>query len=175
MKKILCAALLLAPLFAQAEAVGCNTVGDKAPATFLATDHADEIVHIRARPNTRAGIVVSCDNQSEVSMLGKTGAWYRVRTTLWGNAGNSSRTITGYVHQSQVSLRHTFTVQAPEGFVYFRDGADARAPVQEKLNNGTMVTEYPRYRQGNWLHVSIPGDAGDVFGYVHKSGLRPVE
>ena len=114
MKKILCAALLLAPLFAQAEAVGCNTVGDKAPATFLATDHADEIVHIRARPNTRAGIVVSCDNQSEVSMLGKTGAWYRVRTTLWGNAGNSSRTITGYVHQSQVSLRFETRKQAED-------------------------------------------------------------
>ena len=60
----------------------CGLPDSATPASYLATNHDSEEVNIRAQPNTRAAILAVCDNQGEAAILGKSGAWYRVRLAL---------------------------------------------------------------------------------------------
>jgi len=123
--------------------------------------------------NTRAAILAVCDNQSEAAILGKSGAWYRVRLALRPNQPAERRIINGYVHQSQVSLRHVYTVHSADGSANLRLNANSRAEIQQRIPNGTTVTEHPAKRQGDWHYVSVHGSDSDTYGYVHKSQLRP--
>ena len=158
------AAVLLALSATAAAHVAPDSCGlpDRAtPASYLATDHASEKVNIRAQPNTRAAI------------LGKSGAWYRVRLALRPNQPAERRIINGYVHQSQVSLRHVYTVHSADGSANLRLNANSRAEIQQRIPNGTTVIEYPAKRQGDWHYVSVHGSDSDNYGYAHKSQLRP--
>ena len=166
------AAVLLALSATAAAHVAPDSCGlpDRAtPASYLATDHASEKVNIRAQPNTRATILAVCDNQSEAAILGKSGAWYRVRLAVRPNQPAERRIVNGYVHQSQVSLRHLYTVHSADGSANLRLNANQRAEIQQRIPNGTTVTEHPAKRQGDWHYVSMHGSDSDTYGYVHKS------
>ncbi|MBH5329186.1 hypothetical protein H9Q10_05830 [Eikenella sp. S3360] len=170
------AAVLLAFSAAAAAHVApdsCGLPDSTKPSTYLATDHDGEGVNIRAQPNARAAILAVCDNQGEAAILGKSGAWYRVQLALRPNQPQERRLISGYVHQSQASLRHTYIVRSADGSANLRLQANSRAEVQERLPNGTVVTEYPARRQGDWHYVSLDGSDSELFGYVHKSQIRP--
>ena len=170
------AAVLLALSATAAAHVAPDSCGlpDRAtPASYLATDHASEKVNIRAQPNTRATILAVCDNQSEAAILGKSGAWYRVRLAVRPNQPAERRIVNGYVHQSQVSLRHVYTVHSADGSANLRLNANSRAEIQQRIPNGTTVIEHPAKRQGDWHYVSVHGSDSDSYGYVHKSQIRP--
>ena len=151
----------------------CGLPDSATPASYLATNHNSEKVNIRAQPNTRAAILAVCDNQSEAAILGKSVAWYRVRLALRPNQPAERRIINGYVHQSQVSLRHVYTVHSADGSANLRLNANSRAEIQQRIPNGTTVVEHPAKRQGDWHYVSVHGSDSDTYGYVHKSQLRP--
>ena len=151
----------------------CGLPDSATPASYLATNHDSEEVNIRAQPNTRAAILAVCDNQSEAAILGKSGAWYRVRLALRPNQPAERRIINGYVHQSQVSLRHVYTVHSADGSANLRLNANSRAEIQQRIPNGTTVIEHPAKRQGDWHYVSVHGSDSDNYGYAHKSQLRP--
>lgn len=151
----------------------CGLPNNAKPFAYLATDHDSEGVNIRAQPNTRAAILAVCDNQGEAAILGKSGAWYRVRLALRPTQPQERRIITGYVHQSQASLRHAYIVHSADGTANMRLDASKQAEVQERIPNGTVVTEYPARRKGDWHYVSIDGSDSELFGFVHKSQLRP--
>lgn len=170
------AAVLLALSATAAAHVAPDSCGlpDRAtPASYLATDHASEKVNIRAQPNTCATILAVCDNQSEAAILGKSGAWYRVRLAVRPNQPAERRIVNGYVHQSQVSLRHVYTVHSANSSANLRLNANQRAEIQQRIPNGTIVIEHPAKRQGDWHYVSVHGSDSDTYGYVHKSQLRP--
>ena len=170
------AAVLLALSATAAAHVAPDSCGlpDRAPpSNYLATNHNSEEVNIHAQPNTRAAILAVCDNQSEAAILGKSGAWYRVRLALRPNQPAERRIISGYVHQSQVSLRHIYTVYSADGSANLRLNANSRAEIQQRIPNGTTVIEHPAKRQGSWHYVSVHGSDSDTYGYVHKSQLRP--
>ena len=146
--------------------------GEAEPTTYLVTDGGKR-VNIRARPNTRAAILAVCDNQGEAAILGKSGAWYRVRLALRPNQPAERRIVNGYVHQSQVSLRHVYTVHSADGSANMRLNANQRAEIQQRIPNDTTVIEHPAKRQGDWHYVNVHGSDSDNYGYVHKSQLRP--
>ncbi|OAM29629.1 hypothetical protein A7P96_09890 [Eikenella sp. NML03-A-027] len=150
--------------------------GEAEPTTYLVTDGGKR-VNIRARPNTRAAILAVCDNQSEAAILGRSGAWYRVRLALRPNQPAERRIINGYVHQSQVSLRHVYTVHSADGSANIRRKAGNRSGMVGRFANGTRVIEFPAKRKGNWHFVGVIGRWGIVtsayYGYVHKSQIRP--
>lgn len=134
------AAMLLALSATAAAHVAPDSCGlpDRAPpASYLATNHNSEEVNIRAQPNTRAAILAVCDNQSEAAILGKSGAWYRVRLALRPNQPAERRIINGYVHQSQVSLRHVYIVHSADGSANIRRKAGNRSGMVGRFANGT--------------------------------------
>lgn len=105
----------------------CGLPDSAKPSTYLATAPTgrSEEVNIRARPSAQSSIVVVCDNQSEAAILGRSGAWYRVRLALRPNQPAERRIISGYVHQSQVSLRHVYVVHSADGTANVRLAANA--------------------------------------------------
>ncbi|MDO4693956.1 MAG: SH3 domain-containing protein [Eikenella sp.] len=150
----------------------CHTVSNRAE-RYLATDHPDEAVHIRSRPSTGARVLLTCDNHGEADILGRHGAWYRVRLRMYGT--ESSRIVSGYVHSSQVSLRRRWHIRSASGQALTYLEADAGSPVQDRLPEGTPVVEFPANRRGDWRYIGYrTSDAGaaDLYGYVHKSHLR---
>ncbi len=153
----------------------CGLPDSAKPSTYLATAPTgrSEEVNIRARPSVQSSIVALCDNQSEAAILGKNGAWYQVRLAVRPNQPAGRRIISGYVHQSQVSPRQVYVVHGADGTANVRLAANSRAEVQDRLPNGTAVTEYPAKRQGDWHYVSFDGSDSPMFGFVHKSQLRP--
>ncbi|MBH5329187.1 SH3 domain-containing protein [Eikenella sp. S3360] len=141
-------------------------------ATYLVTDQdsKSETVNIRAQPNTRAAVLAVCDNFGEAAILGKSGAWYRVRLAVnW----DPTRIISGYVHQSQVSLRHIYTVHSADGSAILRLEPNKYSDNEGRFPNGTRVIERPAGRKGDWLYVELPGSDSNYFGYMHKSQIRP--
>ena len=174
------AAVLLALSATAAAHVAPDSCGlpDRAtPASYLATDHASEEVNIRAQPNTRAAILAVCDNQGEAAILGKSGAWYRVRLAVRPNQPAERRIVNGYVHQSQVSLRNVYIVHSADGSANIRRNAGNRSGMVGRFANGTRLIEFPAKRKGNWHFVGVTGRSGifpsAYYGYVHKSQIRP--
>ena len=96
-----------------------------------------------------------------------------MRLALRPNQPAERRIINGYVHQSQVSLRHIYTVHSADGSANLRLNANRHAEIQQRIPNGTTVVEHPAKRQGDWHYVSVHGSDSDNYGYVHKSQLRP--
>ncbi|MBH5329185.1 SH3 domain-containing protein [Eikenella sp. S3360] len=157
---------LSATAAARAKPGVCNLPEPAEPTTYLVTD-GDERVNIRARPNTRAAVLAVFDNFGETDILGKSGAWYRVRLVVRG------RPMSGYVHQSQVSLRRIYTSYSNDGTIIQRSKPNNHSEEEQRIPNCKLVIEYPANRKGNWLYVEVPGTDGSLFGYVHKSQLRP--
>lgn len=151
----------------------CGLSDSTKPFIYLVNDHDGEGVNIRSRSNTQSTILAVCDNQSEATMLGKNGAWYHVRLVVRPYSADERRVITGFVHQSQVSLHQAYVVHGADGSANVRLAADTRAEVLDRLPNGTVVTEYPAKRQGDWHYVSFDGGGSPMSGFVHKSQLRP--
>lgn len=174
------AALLLAlstTANARAEAGACHLhstfeTGEAAPATYLVTDHESGAVNIRAQPNTRAAVLTVCDNHGEAAILGKSGAWYRVRLAVQPPRSNRVRVINGYVHQSQVSLRHVYIVHSADGLANLRLDSNNHSEVEGRIPNGTAVIEFPVNREGDWHYVGVPGSDSNIYGFMHKSQLR---
>ena len=174
------AAMLLALSATAAAHVAPDSCGlpDRAPpSNYLATNHNSEEVNIRAQPNTRAAILAICDNQGEAAILGKSGAWYRVRLALRPNQSEERRIINGYVHKSQVSLRHVYIVHSADGSANIRRNAGNRSGMVGRFVNGTRLIEFPAKRKGNWHFVGVTGRSGiftsAYYGYVHKSQISP--
>ncbi|OAM30894.1 MULTISPECIES: SH3 domain-containing protein [Eikenella] len=157
---------------AGADTDSCVLPSPASVSTYLVTD-GDETVNIRAQPTTRADILAVCDNLGEVAILGKNGAWYRVQLALRPYQPQDRRLIDGYVHQSQVSLRHVYIVHSADGTANLRMNANIRAEIQQRIPNGTTLIERPANRRGDWLYVGVQGRGGDTYGYVHKSQIRP--
>ncbi|QED91540.1 MULTISPECIES: hypothetical protein [Eikenella] len=150
--------------------------GEAEPTTYLVTDGGKR-ANIRAHPNTRAAILAICDNQGEAAILGKSGAWYRVRLALRPNQSEERRIINGYVHKSQVSLRHVYIVHSADGSANIRRNAGNRSGMVGRFVNGTRLIEFPAKRKGNWHFVGVTGRSGiftsAYYGYVHKSQISP--
>ena len=164
---------LSAPAHAHVAPDSCGLPDSATPASYLATNRDSEKVDIHAQPDIRSAILAICDNQSEAAVLGKIGTWYRVRLAVRPNQPAERRIVNGYVHQSQVSLRHVYTVHSADGPADLRLNADHRAEIQQRIPNGTTVAEHPAKRRGDWHYVSVHGSDSDNYGYVHKSQLRP--
>ena len=171
---------LSATASARVEAGVCHlppvATGEAEPTTYLVTD-GNERVHIRAQPNTRAAILAVCDNQGETAILDKSGAWYHVRLTSQPPQPEGQRIISGYVHQSQVSLRNVYIVHSADGSANIRRNAGNRSGMVGRFANGTRLIEFPAKRKGNWHFVGVTGRSGiftsAYYGYVHKSQIRP--
>nr|WP_238480158.1 SH3 domain-containing protein [Eikenella glucosivorans] len=155
----------------------CNLPEPDEVATYLVTD-GDEVVNIRAQPNTRAAVLAVCDNQGEAAILGKSGAWYRVRLVWYSPPPQAQRhEISGYVHQSQASLRRVYIVHGADGSANIRRKAGNRSGMVGRFANGTRLIEFPAKRKGDWHFVGVIGRwsvfISSYYGYVHKSQIRP--
>lgn len=117
-------------------------------------------LNVRAAASTSAAVTAKLKDGTWVTLLEKSGSWYRVRY---------GENKTGYCHADYLAVRDgsfLTTVSAGGSSLNVRRGAGTQYSVKTKLPDGTSVAVVSQ--SGGWSHILYDGS---VFGYVASDYL----
>ncbi len=151
-----------------------NTVSAKIPTTAsgVVYNTDGEGLRLRSQPTTSGSILVTMPEGTTVTLLEKTGSWYKVTVTV------SSKTYTGYCSADYIRTSDTVKETTATGVVYNTDGEglNMRASASTSgafivtIPEGTSVTVYGK--TGNWYKVSAKVGSKTYTGYCYYEYIK---
>ena len=126
------------------------------------TKYAESKVYLRSGANSKAKAIDRIKNGTKLTVLGKNGSWYLVKTAD-GTQGFMSAT---YVSTSGGSTQTTATVIGNR--VFIRAGAGTEYITLDKLNKGTKVTVLST-SNSKWWKIRYKNTEGYMYSkYLSK-------
>ena len=140
-------------------------------------------VNVRSAPGTNSSLVAVVFNSAEVEYLGKSGDWYKIKTTgsRGINGGQKTWAVEGYVNKGYLESNENneYTVKSYDGILNVRKDPDTKSTVLARLTNGSKVTITGNSPDKKWVKVKGIANLESnkdlsswvIAGYVHKSRI----